>query len=46
VTEWRFTRGIETQTQAFLEGFNDIVPLDLLQIFDDKELEVWQVIIA
>ena len=40
VTEWRFTRGIEAQTQAFLEGFNDIVPLDLLQIFDEKELEV------
>jgi hypothetical protein len=40
VTDWRFTRGIETQTQAFLEGFNDILPLDLLQIFDEKELEV------
>lgn len=40
ITEWRFSRGIEAQTQAFLGGFNDIVPLGLLQIFDEKELEV------
>jgi hypothetical protein len=24
VTEWRMTRGIETQTKAFLDGFNEV----------------------
>jgi initiation factor 1A len=29
VCEWRMTRGIEEQTKAFLEGFNEVVPLVL-----------------
>jgi len=37
---WRFTRGVEDQTQAFLEGFNEIVPLQWLQYFDERELEI------
>ena len=37
---WRFTRGVEEQTQAFMDGFNEIVPLEWIQIFDEKELEV------
>ena len=24
VTEWRMTRGIEEQTKAFLDGFNEV----------------------
>lgn len=38
--EWRFSRGVERQTQAFLDGFNEVVPLQWLQYFDEKELEV------
>jgi len=40
VTEWRMTRGIEAQTKAFLEGFNEVVPLEWLQYFDERELEL------
>uniref|UniRef100_A0A8C2H8C8 HECT-type E3 ubiquitin transferase n=1 Tax=Cyprinus carpio TaxID=7962 RepID=A0A8C2H8C8_CYPCA len=40
VAEWRLSRGVEEQTQAFLEGFNEVLPQQYLQYFDAKELEV------
>lgn len=40
MTNWRFTRGVEEQTKAFLEGFNEVVPLQWLQYFDERELEL------
>lgn len=40
MTAWRFTRGVEEQTKAFLDGFNEVVPLQWLQYFDERELEL------
>ncbi|CAF3440978.1 unnamed protein product [Rotaria sp. Silwood1] len=40
MTKWRFTRGVEEQTKAFLHGFNEVVPLQWIQIFDERELEL------
>lgn len=40
MTEWRMTRGIEQQTQAFLDGFNEVVPIEWLKYFDERELEL------
>ena len=40
MTQWRFKRGVEEQTKAFLDGFNEVVPLNWLQFFDEKELEL------
>ncbi|KAJ3585994.1 hypothetical protein NHX12_012396 [Muraenolepis orangiensis] len=40
VAEWRLSRGVEEQTQAFFEGFNEVLPQQHLQYFDAKELEV------
>ncbi|XP_018113416.1 NEDD4-like E3 ubiquitin-protein ligase WWP2 isoform X3 [Xenopus laevis] len=40
LTDWRFTRGVEEQTNAFLEGFKEVVPLEWLRYFDEKELEL------
>ena len=40
MTEWRMTRGIEEQTKTFLEGFNEVVPLEWLKYFDERELEL------
>ena len=40
MTEWRLNRGIEEQTKAFLDGFNNVVPLYWLAYFDERELEV------
>ena len=38
--EWRLTRGQEAQTQSFLEGFSEVVPLEWLKYFDERELEL------
>ena len=38
--DWRFSRGVKEQTRAFLDGFNEVVPLQWLQYFDERELEV------
>uniref|UniRef100_A0A665VNF7 E3 ubiquitin-protein ligase n=1 Tax=Echeneis naucrates TaxID=173247 RepID=A0A665VNF7_ECHNA len=40
VAEWRLSRGVEEQTQAFFQGFNEVLPQQYLQYFDAKELEV------
>ncbi|XP_041970110.1 E3 ubiquitin-protein ligase Su(dx) isoform X2 [Aricia agestis] len=40
VTQWRMTRGIEEQTNSFLDGFNEVVPLEWLKYFDERELEL------
>ena len=40
VVAWRMSRGIEEQTKAFLDGFNEVVPLEWLQYFDERELEL------
>ena len=38
--EWRMTRGKESQTKAFLDGFNEVVPLEWLKYFDERELQL------
>uniref|UniRef100_A0A672NKV9 HECT-type E3 ubiquitin transferase n=1 Tax=Sinocyclocheilus grahami TaxID=75366 RepID=A0A672NKV9_SINGR len=40
IKSWRLSRGVEEQTQAFFEGFNEVLPQQYLQYFDAKELEV------
>lgn len=45
VAEWRLSRGVEEQTQAFFEGFNEVLPQQYLQYFDAKELEVSPLIV-
>nr|CAD7455532.1 unnamed protein product [Timema tahoe] len=40
VIQWRFVSRVQEQMQAFLEGFNGLVPLALVKIFDEHELEL------
>ncbi|XP_059479137.1 E3 ubiquitin-protein ligase NEDD4 isoform X4 [Neocloeon triangulifer] len=40
VIEWRFVARVKEQMQAFLEGFSALVPLNLIKIFDENELEL------
>jgi atrophin-1 interacting protein 5 (WW domain-containing E3 ubiquitin protein ligase 1) len=40
LVEWRFNRGIEQQTRAFFNGFTSVFPLEWLQYFDERELEL------
>jgi len=35
-----YCSGIEQQTKTFLEGFNEVVPLEWLKYFDERELEL------
>lgn len=40
MTDWRFSRGQEEQTKGFLDGFNEVLPLEWLHYFDERELEL------
>lgn len=40
VAEHRLTTAIRPQINAFLDGFTELIPRDLISIFHDKELEL------
>ncbi|XP_050691855.1 E3 ubiquitin-protein ligase Nedd-4-like isoform X2 [Eriocheir sinensis] len=40
VINWRFVQRIHNQMEAFREGFNDVVPVSHIKIFDENELEL------
>lgn len=42
---WRFMRGIEQQFNCLRKGFNELVPQHLLRPFDERELEVYDIIL-
>ncbi|RMJ21612.1 E3 ubiquitin-protein ligase [Aspergillus sp. HF37] len=40
VTEWKISRRVEEQFDAFMSGFNELIPADLVNVFDERELEL------
>jgi len=40
VTEWRIQKRVDEQFQAFIQGFHELVPADLVNVFDERELEL------
>ncbi|XP_049831319.1 E3 ubiquitin-protein ligase Nedd-4 isoform X4 [Schistocerca gregaria] len=40
VIQWRFVSRVQEQMNAFLNGFEGLVPLPLVKIFDEHELEL------
>ncbi|XP_015264671.1 PREDICTED: E3 ubiquitin-protein ligase NEDD4 isoform X2 [Gekko japonicus] len=40
VIQWRFVNRIKRQMAAFKEGFFELIPQDLIRIFDENELEL------
>lgn len=40
VIKWRFVERVKEQMDAFKEGFNDVVPISHIKIFDENELEL------
>ncbi|XP_045889398.1 E3 ubiquitin-protein ligase NEDD4a isoform X1 [Micropterus dolomieu] len=40
VMQWRFVNRIQKQMSAFKEGFFELIPQDLIKIFDENELEL------
>ncbi|RPA81827.1 HECT-domain-containing protein [Ascobolus immersus RN42] len=40
ITEWRIQKRVVAQFDSFMEGFNDLIPQDLVNVFDERELEL------
>jgi E3 ubiquitin-protein ligase NEDD4 len=40
VTEWRIQKRVEEQFNAFIQGFHELIPSDLVNVFDERELEL------
>ncbi|THD00018.1 hypothetical protein EYZ11_000470 [Aspergillus tanneri] len=40
VTEWKIVKRVEEQFNAFMSGFNELIPADLVNVFDERELEL------
>ena len=40
VIDWRFVARVKDQMEAFKGGFNELVPLNTIKIFDEGELEL------
>ncbi|KAJ9642428.1 hypothetical protein H2201_004823 [Coniosporium apollinis] len=40
ITEWRIQKRVEEQFNAFITGFNELIPPDLVNVFDERELEL------
>ncbi|KAL9109350.1 MAG: hypothetical protein Q9227_005980 [Pyrenula ochraceoflavens] len=40
VTEWKIQKRVEEQFHAFITGFNELIPADLVNVFDERELEL------
>lgn len=40
VVEYRLQKSVEEQVNNFLQGFHEIIPKDLIAIFDEQELEL------
>jgi len=40
ITEWRISKRVEEQFNAFITGFNELIPPDLVNVFDERELEL------
>ncbi|AAS51865.1 ADL055Cp [Eremothecium gossypii ATCC 10895] len=39
-TQWKICSRVEDQFKAFIDGFNELIPEDLVNVFDERELEL------
>lgn len=40
LTTWKIKTRVEEQFNAFITGFNELIPADLVNVFDERELEL------
>ncbi|KAL1835467.1 hypothetical protein VTJ49DRAFT_6671 [Mycothermus thermophilus] len=40
MVKWRIQKRVAEQFEAFKEGFHDLIPQDLINVFDERELEL------
>lgn len=38
--KWRIQKRVDEQFQAFVSGFHELIPADLVNVFDERELEL------
>lgn len=38
--EWRIRKRVQDQLNAFIEGFHEMIPKELVNVFDERELEL------
>ncbi|KAL6928380.1 NEDD4 E3 ubiquitin-protein ligase [Hanseniaspora valbyensis] len=39
-TQWKISDRVSAQLKAFMDGFNELIPEDLVTVFDERELEL------
>jgi E3 ubiquitin-protein ligase NEDD4 len=40
VVDYRISKRVKEQFDAFMSGFSELIPLDLVTVFDERELEL------
>lgn len=40
VVEYRISKRVREQFEAFMSGFNELIPQELVNVFDERELEL------
>jgi hypothetical protein len=40
IIKWRFVGRVKQQMMSLMEGFNELIPQNMLQIFDENEVEL------
>lgn len=40
VVEYRISRRVREQFEAFMSGFSELIPQELINVFDERELEL------
>jgi E3 ubiquitin-protein ligase NEDD4 len=40
MVKWRIQKRVDEQFQAFITGFHELIPADLVNVFDERELEL------
>lgn len=40
IVEYRISRRVNEQFEAFMAGFSELIPQDLINVFDERELEL------
>jgi E3 ubiquitin-protein ligase NEDD4 len=40
IVDYRIAKRVKEQFEAFMSGFSELIPLDLITVFDERELEL------
>ena len=40
IVEYRISKRVNEQFEAFMTGFSELIPQDLINVFDERELEL------